>query len=94
MTGQRSSSRRRADTSRGAEQWSTWASGSASSEAAHSYLAAIADDCPRGCSHLVEEDYCELSVAAADGRLAPRRVESMQRLLGTLVAIREQRHQE
>ena len=57
-------------------------------------LAAVAEDCPRGCGHLADEDYCELSLAAADGRLAPRRVESMQRLLGTLVAIREQRHQE
>jgi ribosome biogenesis GTPase / thiamine phosphate phosphatase len=56
-------------------------------------LAAVAEDCPRGCTHLVEETYCELAIAAADGRLEPRRVDSMQRLLGTLVAAREQRHQ-
>ncbi|WP_306232039.1 ribosome small subunit-dependent GTPase A [Agrococcus beijingensis] len=56
-------------------------------------LAAVAEDCPRGCTHLVDEGYCELSIAAADGRLEPRRVDSMQRLLGTLVAAREQRHQ-
>src|SRR5690606_5991861 len=40
-------------------------------------LAAVADDCPRGCTHLADEEYCELAAAAADGRLAPRRVESM-----------------
>lgn len=57
-------------------------------------LAAVAEDCPRGCTHLADEEYCELSIAAAEGRLEARRVDSMQRLLGTLVAIREQRHQE
>lgn len=57
-------------------------------------LAAVAEDCPRGCTHLVDEGYCELSIAAADGRLEPRRVDSMQRLLGTLVAARSERHQE
>lgn len=57
-------------------------------------LAAVAEDCPRGCTHLVDEGYCELAIAAADGRLEPRRVDSMQRLLGTLVAARGLRHQE
>ncbi|WP_347756863.1 ribosome small subunit-dependent GTPase A [Agrococcus sp. ProA11] len=57
-------------------------------------LAAVAEDCPRGCTHLVDEEYCELAVAAADGRLEQRRVDSMQRLLGTLVAARGLRHQE
>ncbi|MFJ6113106.1 ribosome small subunit-dependent GTPase A [Agrococcus sediminis] len=57
-------------------------------------LAEVAEDCPRGCTHLVDEQYCELAIAAADGRLEPRRVDSMQRMLGTLVAAREQRHQE
>jgi ribosome biogenesis GTPase len=57
-------------------------------------LAAVAEDCPRGCSHLPGEEYCELSIAAREGRLGPRRVDSMQRLLGTLVAARQQRHEE
>ena len=57
-------------------------------------LAAVAEDCPRGCTHLPAEDYCELQAAAADGRLDARRVDSMQRLLGTLVAARSERHEE
>lgn len=57
-------------------------------------LAAVAEDCPRGCTHLADEEYCELVAAAADGRLDARRVDSMQRLLGTLVAARGLRHQE
>lgn len=57
-------------------------------------LAAVAEDCPRGCTHLADEEYCELTAAAADGRLDARRVDSMQRLLGTLVTARGLRHQE
>ncbi|WP_035254175.1 ribosome small subunit-dependent GTPase A [Agrococcus lahaulensis] len=57
-------------------------------------LAAVAEDCPRGCSHLPGEEYCELTIAAREGRLGQRRVDSMQRLLGTLVAARQQRHEE
>ncbi len=57
-------------------------------------LSAVAEDCPRGCTHLEGEEYCELAIAASEGRLEPRRVESMQRLLGTLVAARELRHEE
>ncbi|WP_405218062.1 ribosome small subunit-dependent GTPase A [Agrococcus sp. Ld7] len=57
-------------------------------------LAAVAEDCPRGCTHLADEQYCELTAAAADGRLDVRRVDSMQRLLGTLVTARGLRHQE
>ncbi|MBO1771154.1 ribosome small subunit-dependent GTPase A [Agrococcus sp. TF02-05] len=57
-------------------------------------LAAVAEDCPRGCSHLPGEEYCELTIAALEGRLGQRRVDSMQRLLGTLVAARQQRHEE
>ncbi|SFS15787.1 ribosome biogenesis GTPase [Agrococcus baldri] len=57
-------------------------------------LAEVAEDCPRGCTHLASEDYCELAAAADDGRLERRRVDSMQRLLGTLVAARSDRHQE
>lgn len=57
-------------------------------------LAAVAEDCPRGCTHLAGEEYCELTIAAAEGRLDARRVDSMQRLLGTLVAARSERHEE
>ena len=57
-------------------------------------LAEVAEDYPRGCTHLVSEEYCVLAIAAAEGRLERRRVDSMQRLLGTLVAARELRHQE
>lgn len=57
-------------------------------------LAEVADDCPRGCTHLADEEYCELAIAASEGRLDRRRVASMQRLLGTLVAAREQRYEE
>ena len=57
-------------------------------------LAQVAEECPRGCSHLVGEEYCELAIAARGGRLEPRRVDSMQRLLGALIAARELRHEE
>ncbi|MCR8670979.1 ribosome small subunit-dependent GTPase A [Agrococcus sp. HG114] len=57
-------------------------------------LAAVAEECPRGCSHLPGEEFCELTIAAREGRLGQRRVDSMQRLLGTLVAARQQRHEE
>ncbi|WP_404311385.1 ribosome small subunit-dependent GTPase A [Agrococcus terreus] len=57
-------------------------------------LAAVAEDCPRGCAHQPDEEYCELAIAAAEGRLEPRRVASMQRMLATLVAARRQRFEE
>lgn len=47
-------------------------------------LAAIADECPRGCTHLTGAPDCELDVAIADGRLdatGANRVESLRRLL-------------
>lgn len=47
-------------------------------------LAAVAEECPRGCTHLPDAPDCELHVAVADGRLDPARLDSMQRLLATL----------
>ncbi|HWM34417.1 MAG TPA: ribosome small subunit-dependent GTPase A [Pseudolysinimonas sp.] len=47
-------------------------------------LAAVAEECPRGCTHLADAPDCALDEAVADGRLAAERVDSMRRLLGTL----------
>jgi ribosome biogenesis GTPase len=50
-------------------------------------LATIAEECPRGCTHLEGSPDCELDVAAADGRLdeiGRLRLDSMRRLLLTL----------
>jgi ribosome biogenesis GTPase len=47
-------------------------------------LAAVAEDCPRGCTHLPDAPDCELNEAAARGDLNPDRVDSLQRLLITL----------
>jgi len=47
-------------------------------------LAAIIDDCPRGCTHLADAPDCELDAAIADGRLdeaGALRVDSLRRLL-------------
>jgi ribosome biogenesis GTPase len=46
-------------------------------------LAAITADCPRGCSHEVGAPECALDLAVADGRLAPIRLESFRRMLGS-----------
>lgn len=46
----------------------------------------IAENCPRGCSHLPEADDCTLVMAAASGELDQRgleRLDSLQRLLRT-----------
>ena len=51
---------------------------------AFSDLAAVAEDCPRGCTHLPDAPDCELNEAVADGRLPASRVDSLQRLLVTL----------
>ncbi|WP_309128075.1 ribosome small subunit-dependent GTPase A [Microbacterium sp.] len=54
--------------------------------AAYTELAAIAEDCPRGCTHLPDAEDCALNEAAADGRLnetGRARLESLQRLLQT-----------
>lgn len=47
-------------------------------------LATVAEDCPRGCTHLPDAPDCELNEAVADGRLPAARVDSLQRLLATL----------
>lgn len=49
--------------------------------AAFTDLAAVAESCPRGCTHGSGEPECELDTAVADGRLDPVRVESYRRLL-------------
>jgi ribosome biogenesis GTPase len=48
-------------------------------------LRVVAADCPRGCTHLPDAPDCELNEAVADGRLPAARVDSLQRLLTTLV---------
>ena len=48
-------------------------------------LAAVAESCPRGCTHLPDAPDCELNDAVADGHLPAARVDSLQRLLTTLV---------
>lgn len=50
-------------------------------------LAAIAAECPRGCTHLADAPDCELDAAIADGRLDAsdaRRLASLRRMLATL----------
>ncbi len=54
--------------------------------AAYTELAEIAEDCPRGCTHLPDASDCALNEEAAAGRLSPTglsRLESLQRLLQT-----------
>lgn len=54
--------------------------------AAYTDLAAIAQTCPRGCTHLSDAADCALNEAAADGSLnetGRARLESLQRLLQT-----------
>jgi ribosome biogenesis GTPase len=54
--------------------------------AAYTELAEIAEDCPRGCTHLPDAEDCALNLAAADGTLGEAgrsRLESLQRLLET-----------
>jgi ribosome biogenesis GTPase len=46
-------------------------------------LAAITADCPRGCSHEASAPECALDAAVAAGRLAPVRLESFRRMLGS-----------
>ncbi|MFJ6653237.1 ribosome small subunit-dependent GTPase A [Microbacterium sp. NPDC091313] len=49
-------------------------------------LAEIAEDCPRGCTHLPDAPDCAIAEAVADGRLGPggaHRLDSLQRLLAT-----------
>jgi ribosome biogenesis GTPase len=54
--------------------------------AAFTELAAVAEDCPRGCTHLPDAPDCALIEAVAEGRLGDRgaaRLDSLQRLLAT-----------
>jgi len=54
--------------------------------AAFTDLAAVAAECPRGCTHLPDAPDCALMEAAAEGRLGERgaaRLDSLQRLLTT-----------
>ncbi|MDR2321826.1 ribosome small subunit-dependent GTPase A [Microbacterium sp. NPDC089698] len=54
--------------------------------AAFTELAAIAENCPRGCTHRADAEDCALNEAAADGALGDAglaRLESLQRLLAT-----------
>lgn len=49
-------------------------------------LALIAEECPRGCTHLPDAPDCTIIEAVADGRLGPggpARLDSLQRLLAT-----------
>jgi ribosome biogenesis GTPase / thiamine phosphate phosphatase len=47
-------------------------------------LAAIAVNCPRGCTHLPDAPDCAMNEAAEEGTVSPARLDSMQRLLETL----------
>jgi len=51
--------------------------------AAFGDLAVITVDCPRGCSHETGAPECALDTAVGDGRLAPARLESFRRMLGS-----------
>jgi ribosome biogenesis GTPase len=46
-------------------------------------LAELTTDCPRGCTHEAGEPECALDTAVAEGRLAPVRLESFRRMLGS-----------
>ncbi|PVW06139.1 ribosome small subunit-dependent GTPase A [Microbacterium sp. Gd 4-13] len=49
-------------------------------------LALVAEDCPRGCTHLPDAPDCAIVEAVGEGRLAPEgaaRLDSLQRLLAT-----------
>lgn len=43
----------------------------------------VAEECPRGCTHLPDAPDCALNEAVAEGRLPASRVDSLQRLLAT-----------
>jgi ribosome biogenesis GTPase len=47
-------------------------------------LAAVAADCPRGCTHLADAPDCALDEAVAGGRLPADRVDDFRRLLASL----------
>jgi ribosome biogenesis GTPase len=52
-------------------------------------LAAVAEECPRGCTHLPDAPDCAIIEAVAEGRLGPTgpgRLDSLQRLLATFAS--------
>lgn len=51
--------------------------------AAFDDLRAIAENCPRGCRHDDAAPECALDTAVANGELAPARLESFRRMLGS-----------
>ena len=51
--------------------------------AAFADLVAVTAACPRGCSHQTGAPECALDTAVADGRLAPARLDSFRRMLGS-----------
>jgi ribosome biogenesis GTPase / thiamine phosphate phosphatase len=51
--------------------------------AAFDDLRAIAENCPRGCRHDDASPECALDTAVATGQLAPSRLESFRRMLGS-----------
>lgn len=50
---------------------------------AYGDLEDVAEQCPRGCTHLRDAPDCALNEAVAEGRLPAARVDSLQRLLAT-----------
>ena len=46
-------------------------------------LAAVTNECPRGCTHLEGAPECALDIAVADGRVGAGRVHSLRRLLAS-----------
>jgi ribosome biogenesis GTPase len=62
--------------------------------AAFTDLAEIAEECPRGCTHLPDAPDCAIIEAVASGRLGPggaARLDSLQRLLTTFQSIERSR---
>lgn len=54
-------------------------------------LAEIAEDCPRGCTHLPDAPDCAINEAVAEGRLGEAgvaRLDSLQRLLATFATLK------
>jgi ribosome biogenesis GTPase len=47
-------------------------------------LAAVAENCPRGCTHLADAPDCALDEAIERGEVDAARVDSLRRLLGSL----------
>ena len=60
-----------------------WRTADDSIVAAFGDLEAITADCPRGCSHETGAPECALDLAVERGELAPARLESFRRMLGS-----------